>query len=257
MADDIEGSLIEGGISPAAAKILANAISNAATGRLSTTRQLEDTTSRKSLRQIERNSRKHQYTNLDQPGDPVYRRELNERMGVYKNPKYKHTYQDSQPASANPTLTQPTTVGGKFVQSDQKTDGDVAQSEISLKVSVKGGQHARMNSSTGKVEAVPFSVEIEPKGLLEGEFVEEAGRTVLRLRVISTSLLAVHRKEVRAIFELDGRGVYMAGDDGWKKLSEYAPQLFVLTDPDWGKNHSWFGNYEVPYASADDDPIQN
>jgi len=189
MADDLESSLIDGGISPAAAKILANAISNAATGRLSTTRQLEDATSRRSLRQIERNARKHQYTNLDQPGDPLYRRAVAEEMGVYQSPQHKHTYQDSQPASANPTLTQPTTVGGDFVVAERKTDGDVAQSEVTIDVHDKGGKHARINQASGKVETVPISLQIEPQGLLEGEVIEESGQTVIRLRIINQGLL--------------------------------------------------------------------
>lgn len=235
MADDIEASLIDGGISPAAAKILSNAINNAATGRLTTSRQLEDATDARRLRQIERNDRKYLYTNIDQPGDPVYRREINEHLGRFADSRYRHTYENSQPASANPTLSSPTTVGGKFVQATPKTSGDVAQSEVTLNTSVRGGTHARMNKATGKIESVPFEVEFEPKGMLEGEFVEEDGRTLLKIRIVCPTLRGLFNFDLRGVYEIGSGGIWMGGA---ASMQQPRNDIYVLCHRQWDANRA-------------------
>lgn len=181
MPSDLENSLIDGGVSPAAAKVISNAISNVATGRTNIGRQLADATPSKSMRMIDSDTRRYVLTNLDYPAK--------EEVGGPSQPKgSKHPYEGSQPASANPTLNTPGVKGGSFVSVGSGAENAVAQATVSLNVKQMGGQHARLNHATGVVEAVPISVEFEPKGLLEAEVVEEAGRTVIKIRAINTAL---------------------------------------------------------------------
>lgn len=182
MPSDLESSLIDGGVAPAAAKVISNAIANLATGRTNIGRQLADATPTKSMRMISSDTRRYVLTNLDypakQPGAGGPTLPANDR----------HPYEGSQPASANPTISTPGVKAGQFVKVASGSENEVAQAEVSLNVKPMGGQHPRLNHATGAIEAVPISIEFEPKGLLEGEVVEEAGRTVIRIRAISTSL---------------------------------------------------------------------
>jgi hypothetical protein len=189
MASDLEESLIDGGITAAAAKILSNAIENASTGRLSTSRQLEDATPTKQMRMIDSDTRRYLLTNLDHPKDNPFKQRVNNPGDQYTPSSNQHPYDGSQPASSNPTLSTPLVKSGDFVQTENKTTNEVAQAEVALNIDDMGGQHARLNPSTGKVENVPISLDIQPKGLIEGEVVEEQGKTVLRLRVVNQSLI--------------------------------------------------------------------
>lgn len=182
MASDLETSLINGGITPAAAKVISNAINNVATGRTHIGRQLADATPAKAMRLIDSDTRRYVLTNLDYPAKPAG------AGGPTLPPTDKHPYEGSQPASANPTLATPGVKPGSFVSVASGSENEVAQAEVSLNVKPMGGQHARLNPATGAVEAVPISVEFEPKGVLEADVVEEAGRTVIKIRIVSTAL---------------------------------------------------------------------
>jgi hypothetical protein len=191
MPSDLEGNLIEGGLTPAAAKLISNAIDNAATGRLSTSRQLEDATPSSRMRVIDSDTRRYVLTNLDYPSSA----KRNDRFA----PRYlSHPYQDSQPASSNPTLATPGVKPGKFMAVSSKTENQVSQSEVGLNVQQMGGQHARLNPGTGAIEAVPISLRFEPEGLLEGEVIEEAGQTVIKIRVVSNALRGLLKKRIGA-----------------------------------------------------------
>jgi hypothetical protein len=180
MLSDLENSLVDGGVTPAAAKVISNAINNVATGRTNIGRQLADATPTKAMRVIDSDTRRYVLTNLDYPARQAVTPTL---------PKGgQHPYEGSQPASANPTISTPGVKAGSFVSVSTGAENEVAQAEVSLNVKQMGGRHARLNHATGAVEAVPISVEIEPKGLLEAEVVEEAGKTVIKIRVVSNSL---------------------------------------------------------------------
>lgn len=185
MPSDLENSLIIGGLSPSAAKVISNAIANVATGKTNIGRQLSDATPAKAMRLIDGDTRRYVLTNLDYPSKQ-------DGPGGPTVPKDdRHPYEESQPASANPTINTPGVKGGSFVSVETKAENAVAQAEVSLNVKRMGGQHARLNHSTGAVEAVPISVEFDPKGLLEAEVVEEAGRTVIKVRVVNAALRAM------------------------------------------------------------------
>lgn len=187
-SSDIEASLIDSGIPAAAAKILSAAINDVNTNHQSLGRDTEDATPATKMRLVNRDTRKYLLTNLDHPTDTEFRDRVTESQGQYTPRDLSHPYANSQPSTANPTLTTPTVRAGEFIKTGQKTKDDVAQAEVGLNIKDRGGNSVRLNKTTGQVEAVPISVEIEPQGLIEGEVVEESGRTVIRLRVTSSSL---------------------------------------------------------------------
>ena len=197
--DALEASLIDGGIPAAAAKILSNAIGNANTGRTHLSRQTEDATPTQRMRLIDSDTRKYVLTNLDQPSGATFGDRLRSTASQYHPRDLSHPYEDSQPATANPTLNTPAVKGGSYVQAGRKTDGEVAQAEVTLDVEDKQGEHARLNKSTGKVESVPISVVVEPKGLLEGTVEETPEGTVIKLRVISLALRELNNKRLAYI----------------------------------------------------------
>jgi hypothetical protein len=177
MPSDLENELVEGGISPAAAKVISNAIGNAASRRLSTGPQVTDGTPTSRMRMIDADARKYVFTNLD------YDRTAN-RFAAIASSQSRHPYEASQPATGTPTLTTPAVKAGKFLASSSLTANEVAQSELTLRVSARGGTHARLNQGTGEIEAVPFLIEVEPKNKVEASVEERADATVLKLRFL-------------------------------------------------------------------------
>lgn len=181
MAKDLEAALIDGGVTPAAAKVLANAIDNAASGILTSGRQVTDNTPVQKMRQIGPSDRELVFTNLDYPTEGLADR-MKIAGGFQQDPR-QHPYLNSQPASGDPTITTDSVRAGKYVKVERKTADKVAQSEVSVEMEDQGGSHARANAATGKIENVPFLVRCYPQNIIEGNFVEEDGRTVLEIRL--------------------------------------------------------------------------
>ena len=183
MSSDLEASLIDGGIPAAAAKILSNAIGNAATGRTSYGRQYVDGTPVQKMRMIDADTRRYQLTNLDYPAEQSFRSRVQSDAGQYKSPRSPHPYTDSQPATPAATLATDAVSGGKYISTARKTTDGVAQAEVSLDIIDRGGTHPRLNKSTGKIEAVPLFVDVAPKDRIEASVREDAGRTVITIRL--------------------------------------------------------------------------
>lgn len=185
MASDLENTLIMGGLTPAAAKVISNAISNVATGRTNIGRQLADATPVDKMRVIDADTRRYVLTNLDYPAADPFRSRLQSASGRYTKHTKEHPYLNSQPASANPTLSTPGVKAGKFIEVAAATKDEVAQSEVTLRLANRGGMHARLNDATGEVESVPILIEAEPKGRLEATVEERPDATVIKLRFLT------------------------------------------------------------------------
>lgn len=196
MPSDLEGNLVDGGLSPALAKIISNAIDNAATARLSIGSNTADATPTGQMRLIDADSRKYLLTNLDHPTDSPFRKSVRNRGARYAPRDTSHPYADSQPASTNPRIDTQAVKAGRYVSVDPARTNEVSQSEVTLNVKPMGGAHARLNPATGAVESVPISVQFEPEGLLEGDVVEEAGRTVIKIRIVSAALRGLLKKKL-------------------------------------------------------------
>jgi hypothetical protein len=185
MANDaLEASLIDGGLPAAAAKILSNAIGNVSTGRTYFGRQTEDATPIARMRLIDGDTRRYVLTNLDNPSEKALKERLYSTASQYGPSTNAHPYEGSQPSTANPTLNTDAVTPGSFVDTQRKTEGEVAQAKVGLKIDERGGDHARMNKATGKIETVPFFLDCVPKSQIEGEIIEEDNRTVIRIRLL-------------------------------------------------------------------------
>ena len=181
MASDLENSLIYGGISPAAAKISSNAIANASSSQLALGRRYGDATPVDQLRMVSQDTRRYLLNNLDQPRDGRFAKSP-AASGQYEPRNTSHSYEGSQPATAQPTLSTPSVKEGDFISVGSGTKDSVSQSTVSLRVSQLSGQHARLNLGTKTVEAVPFSVEIDQEQFVEASFEERSSGTVLKIR---------------------------------------------------------------------------
>lgn len=174
MPSDLENALIKGGIMPAAAKLISNAIDNAGTSTVRTGRQLADATMVERMRLIDSDTRRYVLTNLDYPAKDASRARFQPRGD-------KHPYDESQPASSNPTIATPNVTAGQYISVTRGTQNEVAQAEVGLRVSSKGGTHARVNPGTGEIEAVPISVEIAQEQFVEATVEERPDKTVIKI----------------------------------------------------------------------------
>lgn len=179
MPSDLEGSLVKGGISPAAAKIISNAIANLSSSQVALGRRYGDATPVEQLRLVDGDTRKYVLTNLDHQASKAKGR----RTAQYQARDTSHPYEDSQPATAQPTITTPSVTAGSYVSVSPETKDSVSQAQVGLNVKDRGGQHARLNPATGAVEAVPFLIENDQEQFIEAKFEERADGTVLKLRL--------------------------------------------------------------------------
>lgn len=179
MASDLETNLVSGGLSPAAAKIIANAIANVASSRTDIGRRYGDSTT-DAIRYVDSNTRRYLLPNLDQPRDGAFRRMSRSPSTQYNPRDTSHTYADSQPASG-PTLAVPSVQQGDYISATHASTDSVAQSRVGLKVVKKGGNHARLNPATKSVESVPFSVETDQEQFIDAKFEDRPEGTVLKI----------------------------------------------------------------------------
>lgn len=191
MGSDIESGLVNGGLAPAAAKIVANAIANLSSEQLRLGRQLQDATPAKQLRMISPDSRKYVFTNLDHTKEDPFARSLGSKRGQFESPDRNHPYQDSQPASASGTISTPAVKEGDFIAVSSTSKDSVKQATISLRINDFGGRHARINHSTKAVDSVPFSVEVDQEQFVEAKFEERPNGTVLRITLKNLTLLTL------------------------------------------------------------------
>lgn len=181
MASDLETNLVSGGLTPAAAKIIANAIANVASSRTDIGRRYGDATT-EAVRYVDGDTRRYLLGNLDQPRDGAFLRKSRSPSGRYAPRDLSHTYADSQPASG-PTLTTPAVAEGDYLTASHATSESVAQSKVGLRVVPKGGNHARLNPSTKAVESVPFFVETDQEQFIDAQFEDRPDGTALKLRL--------------------------------------------------------------------------
>lgn len=224
MPNDLEVSLVKGGVAPAAAKIIANAIANAASSQLAIGRRYGDATPSQQLRMVDSDTRKYVLNNLDQPRDGVFSRERRGASSAYQPRDTAHPYQDSQPATAQPTLTANSVSAGNYVSVSRGTQDSVAQTTVTLNVQGHGGKHARLNPATGAVEAVPILVDVEPKEFLEASVEETASGTVIKIRLRGDFL------QVRNVFPVQIRDS-AGGICGVKRIINGTPEAGFAAQP--------------------------
>ena len=220
MASDLEQNLINGGVSPAAAKILSNAIANAASAQLDLGRRYGDATPRQQLRMVDADSRRYVLTNLDHSHESAYSAALANRGDKYTPRDTAHPYADSQPATAQSTLAVPSVKGGDYMDTVAGNKDSVAQTTVSARITPNGGVHARVNTATKTMEAVPFSVEIAQEQFIEASFEERPTGTVLKIRLKNPFSAEVAPQQlIAASFEQQETGTLLR--IGLKNLGQF------------------------------------
>jgi hypothetical protein len=217
---DLVSSLIEGGISPAAASIIANALANASSPQFSSGNDRVDSTPAEQLRLITPDTRRYQLTNLDYtPAEPFQKR-LSGNVNAYAGGPGDHPYKDSQPVSPTPPLAQPAVRGSDYITVKNIVERNSNISEVSLDLRRDtGGRHLRLDPSTKSIESVPFIATPEVPRYLASEFRETENGTELvhGLRNLATMTVALNSgnsRQITAFAEADA--VTNGAFDGWQ-----------------------------------------
>jgi len=187
---DLMISLVEGGLTPAAARAISNALANAATPQYSQSRDVADATPREQLRLIDSDTRRYLLTNLDFSNESPYQASLQANPGQYAGGPADHPYKDAQPVAPVPPLSQNSVTGGDFISVDNTVRDNAPVASVSLKLGVKSGPHLRINSATKSVEAVPITFN-SPQGLVTGSITNEATATNVEIVVRALSTIGV------------------------------------------------------------------
>ena len=174
MASDLEMSLVNGGLKPSLAKVIAGAIDNIATPKYTRGRAFGDNTPAAQLRMVTSDTRRYVLTNLDSSRD-------SSSLAQYQPKDTSHPYQDSQPATSQGTLATPAVAAGDYCTVSQATKDSVSQAIVGLKTSDLGGRHARIDVATQAIQTVPCSVEVAQDQGVEARFEERPDGTVLKI----------------------------------------------------------------------------
>lgn len=183
-------ALIDGGVQPAAARVIANALANAGTPQFSQSRDLSDQTPTKALRMIDRDTRKYQFTNLDYSTEEPYERRLRTSPGQYQSALADHPYKDAQPVAPVPPLSKASIAGGEYINVDNTVQDGAPLATVSLKLNSRAGTHLRINPATNSVDAVPLSFS-SPQGLVTADVTEKNDSTSIELAVRGLKALTV------------------------------------------------------------------
>lgn len=180
---DLAKTLIDGGLTPQAARVIANALANAGSPQFSQGNDSSDSTPRELLRLITPDARRYQLTNLDySPSDPFQTR-LTSDAAKFDSASDDHPYKDSQPVVSAAPLSSPRVQAGDYITVDNELDGNAQVSKIRLRLRLEPGRHLRLDPSTKSLEGVPLIARTQGK-YLAAEFVEteEGTELVISLR---------------------------------------------------------------------------
>lgn len=175
-------ALVDGGVAPAAAKIIASALANASSPQYSQSRDIADATPREQLRLIDSDTRKYLLTNLDYSPESPYQTRLQSHPGRYSGAPPDHPYKGSQPVTAAPPLSQPAVEGGDYIRVDNSIRDGASVSTVSAKLASRAGTHLRINPATKSLDAVPITVAAR-QGLVTADVVESGSATTIDLTV--------------------------------------------------------------------------
>lgn len=208
-------ALIDGGLQPAAARVIANALANASTPQFSQSQDLSDQTPTKSLRMIGRDARKYQFTNLDYSSEEPYERRLRGAPGQYAADLSDHPYKNAQPVVPVPPLSKASISGGEYIGVDNTVRDGAPLATVSLKLNSRAGKHLRLNPATNSVDAVPLEFN-SPQGFVTADVSEDTDATSVELAVRGLKNLTVVQSDGSA------RGIF-----GWVNATVPSTTIFT------------------------------
>jgi hypothetical protein len=173
--------LLEGGLTPMAAKAIANAVANAASPQFSLGGDTVDVTPTESMRLVDGDARKYELTNLDYSPSQPFADRIAGLKGSYESPKTDHPYKDSQPrVSTNPLSSAPIK-GSDYIEVTPATENNAGVSTVSLKLRRRGGNQLRINEAAQAVESVPLRATSNTPKFLAAEVRENEENTEIVL----------------------------------------------------------------------------
>lgn len=191
MASDLEMSLVDGGLTPTLAKMIAGALDHAATPKYTRGRAFGDATPVAKMRLVTPETRKYVLTNLDHSPEAPFSDAIKQQSGRYSPRDTRHPYEGSQPATAQGTLTTPSVAEGDYVTVTTAPNDSVTQAKVGLKIGDSGGRHARLDPAAKTVQSIPFSTDIAQEHFMQARFVDRPDDTVLKLALKNLQLYTV------------------------------------------------------------------
>lgn len=229
-AGDLAQSLIEGGLSPQAARLIANAIANAASPTLSKGLDRTDATPTESLRLITADTRRYQLTNLDYTPSQPFQQRLESTATQYDPQAADHPYKDSQPVKTAAPLASPRVQGGNYVGVENVVDGGAEVSKVDLKLRSEQGRHLRLDPSTKSLEAVDFAASTQSPNLAaEFRETEQGTELVISLRNLTSIDALLGNADTRKVLVFpDGANAAVGPVGGAAGVSRSLVSLTVL-----------------------------
>jgi hypothetical protein len=179
-AGNLASLLVEGGLSAAAANIIANALANANSPARSQGNDRVDSTPVEQLRLITPDTRRYQLTNLDYSPSQPFQQRISQTPGAYTGLPADHPYKGSQPVAPTAPLATPAIRGKDYIAVDNKVENNAAVAEVSLDIRIDtGGRHVRLDPTTKSLEAMPFVAESQSPQFFGCEFQETENGTRL------------------------------------------------------------------------------
>lgn len=188
---DLTQTLIGGGLTPQAARAIANALANAHTGTFSRGRDISDTTPTDQLRLVTAETRRYQLTNLDFSPTAPFQDRLASNPGQYAGLPQDHPYKDSQPISSDPPLSAPRVQGSDYVDVTNDVEGNSAVSKVALRLRQQTGRHLRIDPSTKFLDALPFNASSESPRFVSAEFSESDAGSDLKVSLRNLEQMTV------------------------------------------------------------------
>lgn len=252
---DLTQTLIEGGLTPQAARAIANALANAHSGTFSRGRDVSDTTPTEQLRLITGETRRYQLTNLDYSPTAPFQDRLSSNPGEYAGPPQDHPYKDSQPVSSDPPLSSPRVQGSDYVDVTNSVESNSAVSEVSLRLRQQTGRHLRIDQSTKFLDALPLNAISESPRFVAAEFAESDQSTDLKVSLRNLEEMSVLLSDAtkRSIWAFPESAATTPADESLAGLSgailrqgTWTPRLFC-----WATTASPPGAGTDPTATYD------
>lgn len=201
---DLINSLIEGGISPTAARLIANAIGNAKSPSFSRGNDTADVTPTEQLRLITSDDRRYTLTNLDYTPAKPFQDRIENAPNQYQGAPDDHPYKDAQPLRSAPPLSAPPVRSGKFINVEQSVESNSGVSTVSLNVRGDQGRHPRMDTAAGVVDLVNMAARSESPKFLSAEVQESDASTdlVVSLRNTQSATIMLANGDTRRVLIL-------------------------------------------------------
>jgi len=204
---NLANHLVSGGMAAPLAKLVANAIANAASGQFSRGRDVVDSTPSLAMRLIDADARRYQFPTLDYSPDQPSQDALGPSTVQYADTTAPHPYQDAQPVNTTPPLAQKPVRGGAYINAVEQVANDAKETTVSLRLttpstqaSTGAGTHLRVNPATNNIESVELRFSF-PQGIVAASVSETEAATEVTLSVPNQTLLGILSAYERPVYQ--------------------------------------------------------